>query len=228
MKKLLNYLCMAMLAIAIPVVFSACGGSDDDDNGGDNGLPICIVCGGNGLCKSCEGSGICPWCHGNNPDNYTEWDEYSQQWVTIITGKCSVCYGTGTCFECSGTCLCSNCGGSGYAANNSNNNWDDDDWGGGDDSGGSSGSSGKECKYCRGHKDCRNYFYSYNDKYYCHGSGKCQWCGGDGWQDGMFGLGPITCSACNRPGYDNIGGDGRCGYCGGSGICSHCGGTGYE
>lgn len=86
------------------------------------------------------------------------------------------------------------------------------------------------CKYCRGYKDCRNYFYTSNDKYYCHGSGKCKWCGGDGWQDGMFGTGPnsITCSACNTPGSGNVGGDGYCCYCGGTGICSHYNGTGIE
>ncbi len=104
-----------------------------------------------------------------------------------------------------------------------------DDWGSGGDSG-SDGDTGKTCKYCLGYKDCRNYFYTSNDKYYCHGSGKCKWCGGDGWQDGLFGTGPnsITCSACNTPGHDNVGGDGYCGYCGGTGVCGHCGGTGIE
>ena len=102
-----------------------------------------------------------------------------------------------------------------------------------DDSGndwGPGGDSGQKCKYCLGYTDCRNYFYSPNDKYYCHGSRKCQWCGGDGWQDGMFGSGPnsIACSACNTPGSGNVGGDGKCGYCGGTGICHHCHGKGIE
>lgn len=98
--------------------------------------------------------------------------------------------------------------------------------GGGGSSGGGTTTKNK-CKYCLGQKDCRNYFATSYDKYYCHGSGKCTTCNGSGQVSGMFGLGNVACSGCNSQ-VNSSYGDGLCSKCGGSGVCSHCKGTGYE
>ncbi len=202
---------------------TACGGSDRDDEDEKDGRIVCAKCDGTGKCNYCHGSGICSFCHGQK-SYYDDTDGIA------YANECGSCGDSGSCFFCGGRGICSDCDGTGYLTNSNGNDWsdydDDYDYGGS----GGGGSSEKTCKYCLGYKDCRNYFYTSNDKYYCHGSGKCKWCGGDGWQDGLFGTGPnsITCSACNTPGHDNVGGDGYCGYCGGTGVCGHCGGTGIE
>lgn len=93
---------------------------------------------------------------------------------------------------------------------------------GGSSGGGSSGGgSGTKCKYCQGKGTCHNYTSTYN-KYYCWGSGKCQWCGGDGLIDGIGGYNNVDCPNCD---YKS---NGKCSYCHGTGKCSKCGGTGYQ
>lgn len=94
--------------------------------------------------------------------------------------------------------------------------------GGGGSSGGGGGSSGTKCKYCQGNGECNNYTSLTGNKYHCHGSGKCQFCGGDGYTDG-FGINNVLCPNCY--GYK---GSGKCSYCSGTGICSKCGGSGYQ
>lgn len=63
-------------------------------------------------------------------------------------------------------------------------------------------------------------FSPYNSKTYCHGSGKCPICGGDGYMEKRYDpLHNIRCSSCH--------GNGRCQTCLGTGQCKRCGGSGY-
>ena len=231
MKKRFYFLAIMLAASIMTLTFTACGGDDDnkDDgygDGSDYGVTLvpCNTCNGTGNCFICEGVGteVCYVCNGTG---VAPWKGYDGSYT------CWSCDGAGRieCFLCSGSGKCNKCDGIGYIEDTSDSGddsgWDDDDDGG-------SGSSPELCKYCKGEKDCRNYFYISSDKYYCHGSGKCKWCGGDGWTRG-FGL-DVPCANCNTPGKvgksntADTPGDGYCSYCGGSGRCGKCGGTGYK
>ena len=228
--KRFYFLAMMLAAGIMTLTLTACGDDDDknkeDGYGGDTnygGVNIvpCSSCNGTGNCPICDGVGseTCSICNGNGV--YNGYGGTYTCWMCDGKGRtqCFLCYGSGKCTKCNGT---------GYVEDTSGG-YDDDDW---DDDGGSSGSSQELCHYCKGEKDCRNYVNTSHDKYYCHGSGECQWCGGDGWTRG-FGL-DVPCANCNTPG--KVGknnsadkpGDGYCSYCGGSGRCGKCGGTGYK
>ena len=76
------------------------------------------------------------------------------------------------------------------------------------------------CSICRGSGTCSNPGSPYNSKTYCHGSGKCPICGGDGYMENRYDpLHNIRCSSCH--------GNGRCQTCLGTGQCKRCGGRGY-
>jgi len=70
------------------------------------------------------------------------------------------------------------------------------------------------CKECGGNGNCTGGTKP-SARYHCHGSGKCGWCLGDGFN---YAAGhPVKCKACYK---------GKCKYCGGTGKCSTCKGTG--
>ena len=155
-------------------------------------------------CSLCNGSGKCRYCGGKG---------YSG--TSTFNTKCFLCKGSGKCTSCDGH---------GYKEVTVNPN------GGGSSSGGNSSgggsSSGTKCKYCQGSGKCSNYVNSAYNKYYCLGSGDCQYCSGDGYY--WFASNEVMCANCDIPGHDNTPGNGKCSYCGGSGKCSHCKGTGYQ
>ena len=235
MKKILLFTSMFILTCITIFVVSACGGSDNDDDFADHKI-TCTSCGGTGVCMHCYGNGVCQSCNGQG--NIPERKVYNSQtgMYTIYPAEsCAACWGSGKCYYCTGNGQCTDCEGTGYVDGNHN------DWGsggsgnysGGDSGGSSGGDSQKRCKYCFGKKDCRKWG-SYNDKFYCHGSGNCFNCYGRGY----FSAGgdPYTpCGNCNTPGYVspygkqyNRYGDGLCAECGGTGICHRCHGTGIE
>jgi len=75
------------------------------------------------------------------------------------------------------------------------------------------------CSTCGGTGNCSNPSSPYNSRTYCHGSGLCPLCGGDGWVDNSYTSKPQRCSSCN--------GNGRCQTCLGTGQCKRCGGSGW-
>lgn len=77
-----------------------------------------------------------------------------------------------------------------------------------------------KCSTCAGTGSCTNPSSPYNSKLYCHGSGRCPMCGGDGYMENRYDpLHNIRCSSCH--------GNGRCQTCLGTGQCKRCGGSGY-
>lgn len=77
-----------------------------------------------------------------------------------------------------------------------------------------SAKSGK-CKDCAGNGKCSGGTRP-SSRYHCHGSKKCGWCNGDGFN--YTAGNPVKCSRCD--------GKGKCTYCNGSGKCTTCGGSG--
>ena len=78
--------------------------------------------------------------------------------------------------------------------------------------------SGQRCNLCAGTGSCSNPSSPYNSRTYCHGSGKCPICGGDGLMINTYNNTKQVCSSCR--------GNGRCQNCNGTGKCKKCGGTG--
>ena len=78
--------------------------------------------------------------------------------------------------------------------------------------------SGQRCNLCGGVGTCSNPGSQYNSRTYCHGSGKCPICGGDGLMINTYNNTKQVCSSCR--------GNGRCQNCNGTGKCKKCGGTG--
>ena len=150
------------------------------------------------MCPDCNGNPVCETCGGD--------------------GHCSTCHNAdGKCINCEGKgyiWVKPNSGGGGYSGD------DDDD----DDTGsGGSGNNQRRCNICNGYGDCRFWGHSYYDKFYCHGSGICQYCDGTGWQSSN-----VPCANCETPGRYGSPGNGKCSYCGGNGKCNTCGGSGYK
>ena len=77
---------------------------------------------------------------------------------------------------------------------------------------------GKTCPVCNGAGTCQpaGYRGSQSNKTYCWGSGKCGFCGGDGYTYVAGNL--VSCVTCN--------GKGKCAKCNGTGKCHNCHGSG--
>ncbi|MBO4464371.1 MAG: hypothetical protein J5797_09295 [Prevotella sp.] len=80
--------------------------------------------------------------------------------------------------------------------------------------------SGQRCNLCAGTGSCSNPSSPYNSRTYCHGSGKCPICGGDGLMINTYSNTKQVCSSCR--------GNGRCQNCNGTGKCKKCGGSGHQ
>lgn len=164
------------------------------------GIWKCGFCGGDGTCHTCYGSGLCEICEGNPPHCYV---------CLNGDGKCATCEGKGYTWE--------------YRPNA---NIEDEDVPS-ENGGGSSSDTKRKCVICGGSGRCDNVTMLYTTrKYYCLGSGRCQWCNGSGQIRSVTGDW-IRCVNCNGKLNADYG-DGKCGKCGGSGKCKNCGGDGYK
>lgn len=74
--------------------------------------------------------------------------------------------------------------------------------------------SGGKCTSCQGTGKCSTTSGAAN-KYFCHGSGRCQFCSSGIYHSGGV---DVICNGCH--------GNGKCKYCNGTGKCSKCNGTG--
>ena len=222
-----------MMVAMVSFCLSSCG-SDDDDNYSNNwDEPPCWSCQGSGECYWCDGlgekdcrcvqfsyKGNCAMCKGTGLWYRDTCPECSG------SGLCQYCYGTleETCEECNGSGICAECGGK---SNSNGSSTSDNDNNGGSYNDNSGGTTKIKCATCGGSGRCDNVKMLYTTrKYYCLGSGRCQWCGGTGHIKGALGDW-IRCNSCNGK-LNNDYGDGKCGKCGGSGECKDCGGDGYR
>ena len=238
---------MAIMMVAmLSVGFASCG-DDDDSSSNDSDEVECWGCSGSGECFLCDGvghkdcrcirshAGTCEMCKGTG-----RW--YNDTCPMCSgSGLCQYCYGTlkETCEECKGSGICEKCGGigkltangdrlPGYGDNGNGDNGGSGGSGNGDNGGSGGGSTKRKCVLCGGLGHCDNITASYIiRKYYCLGSGKCQWCSGTGQTNDVVTGDRVRCDHCNSKLNNNYG-DGKCGKCGGSGKCHSCGGDGYK
>ncbi|UKK54023.1 hypothetical protein [Prevotella sp. E2-28] len=77
----------------------------------------------------------------------------------------------------------------------------------------------QRCITCGGTGNCSNPSSAYNSRTYCHGSGLCPLCGGDGFTENSYSTQTQRCTSCH--------GSGRCQHCLGTGQCPRCGGSGF-
>lgn len=106
-------------------------------------------------------------------------------------------------------------GNSSYSNSSSNDSYQSVDIYGSSSSSYNSSANIRKCSQCAGTGTCSGGTKA-SAKYHCHGSGKCGWCNGNGYN---YTAGhPVTCTRCK--------GKGKCTYCNGTGKCTACHGTG--